>query len=152
MKDRLLCFTWVPSLNYAQKEHLLQKGATTISQPGAESSVEAVPSLVKDLSKLSVKEQSSQNRLPASDYGSEVNSSLQLPHQAIQNSSDPPTLIDELFKVPAGKAGAYRVCTGSSTPDESFHYRRTAKVSSTTSTYLIESSLFTGGIHYRQSP
>ena len=91
--------------------------------------MEAVPRLVKDLSNLSVKEQSSQNRLD----GNEVNSSLELPPQTMPNSLDTPTLIDELFKVPAGKDGAHGMCTGNSTSDESFQYRRTAKVSSITS-------------------
>ena len=56
-----------------QKEHnanLLQKGATTTFQPDAESSVEAIPRLVQDLTKLAVTEQSSQNRF---DSESEVN-------------------------------------------------------------------------------
>ena len=113
-----------------QKEHnanLLQKGATTTFQPDAESSVEAIPRLVQDLTKLAVTEQSSQNRF---DSESEVNSSV-LP-QTTQNSSDTPTLIDELFKAPTRKDDTR---AGNSASSESFQYRRTAKVSSTTSTY-----------------
>ena len=145
--DCLTCpsFIWAPSRYYyaiiLQKEqntNLLQKGVITGFQPDAESSVEAVPRLVKDLSNLSVKEQSSRNRLD----GNEVNSSLQLPPQTMQNSLGTPTLIDELFKVPTGKDAVHGMCTGNSTSDESFQYRRTAKVSSITSTYLIKSSMF----------
>lgn len=61
-------------------------------------------------------------------------------------------LIDELFKVPTGRDSKHGMCTANSASDESLQYRRTAKVSNTTSTYLIESSIFLGSVHNRQSP
>ena len=87
--------------------------------------MEAVPRLVKNVSNLSVKEQ-------PPDHGDVVDSSLQLSSQIMQNSSDTPTIIDELFKVPTRKDsghGTRSMCTGNSASDDSFQYRRTAKVS-----------------------
>ena len=98
--------------------------------------MEALPRLVKDLSNLTVIKQT---RLHASDHENEESSSLQLPPQVVHNSS---YLIDELFKVPTGKDGEHGMCTANSASDESLQYRRTAKVSNTISTYLIESSIF----------
>ena len=105
------------TMQKARNASQLQKDATQDFQPDAEpSALEQVQSFIQDLSKLSLKEQSSENEVCGSQHRN--------------------TLIEKLFKSPAGKGSASGMCTGSLPSSDSFQYHRTAKVSNMTSTYL----------------